>query len=155
MIGTASLLNEPGLLEPVNKELWFRVNNPSYSVADFKYIFKLHYLNEPFDNRPYVVGPLYKVPARPDGGDGLYTPHRYLKSFFKYELNPWQEGFDSNLVPSGNVGIPDGLYKYKVEYGFEYNPNLQFTGTFNGSGNLGLSFSVQHGFRIGDLITIE
>ena len=72
MIGTVSLLTQPTSLEPINKELWFRVNSGSYSATDFKYLFNIYYLEEPFEARPYKVGPLYKVPPRPDTGDGLF-----------------------------------------------------------------------------------
>jgi len=156
MIGTVSLLSEPGGLEPINKELWFRLNSASYSATDFKYLFKINYLEEPFESRPYKIGPLYKVPPRPDTGDGLFSPHRYIKSFISYNLNPWQQGFDSNLARAGgNVGIDDQLFKYAINYGFEYNPNLPFVQTFQSGGFLGLSFSVAHGLLTSDLITIN
>jgi hypothetical protein len=156
MIGTVSLLTDPNKLEPINRELWFRVNSASYSATDFKYIFKVFYLEEPFESRPYKIGPMYKVPPRPDTGDGLFSPHKYIKSYISYNFNPWQEGFDSNIARAGgNVGIDDQLFKYTVMYGFEFNPSFNFTGTFNSGGFLGLSFSSAFGFLTNDLITIN
>lgn len=156
MIGTVSLLTEPGNLEPINRELWFRLNSASYSATDFKYLFRIRYLEEPFESRPYKLGPLYKVPPRPDTGDGLFSPHRYIKSFITYNFNPWQQGFDTNIARAGgNVGIDDQLFKYAINYGFEYNPNLSFIQTFQSGGFLGLSFSSAHGLLLNDLITIN
>lgn len=156
MIGTVSLLTEPGSLEPINKELWFRVNSASYSATDFKYVFKINYLEEPFESRPYKIGPTYKVPPRPDTGDGLFSPHKYIKSFVSYNFNPFQDAFDSNIARAGgNIGIDDQLFKYALNYGFEFNPNMSFVSTFNSGGFLGLSFSTSHGLLAGDLITID
>lgn len=156
MIGTVSLLTDPNKLEPINRELWFRVNSASYSATDFKYIFRIQYLEEPFESRPYKVGPLYKVPPRPDTGDGLFSPHKYIKSFISYNFNPFQEAFDSNIARAGgNVGIDDQLFKYTVNYGFEFNPSFTFVSTFNSGGFLGLSFSAVNGFQTGDVITIN
>ena len=156
MIGTVSLLTQPTSLEPINKELWFRVNSGSYSSTDFKYLFNIYYLEEPFESRPYKTGPLYKVPPRPDTGDGLFSPHKYIKSFISYNLNPFQDGFDSNIARAGgNIGIDDQLFKYKLEYGFEFNPSFTFTDTFNSGGFVGLTFGASLGFQIGDIITIN
>lgn len=149
----------PDYIEPVNKELWFETSSTASNVQDFKYVFKIEAKNEPFETNSYIqFSTLYKVPPRPSDGHGFFTPHPVLKALFQYYPSPFQQGFKSGFVglnPGQNAGILDNYFEYRLKYGFEYNPNLTFTQTYNYLGQLALSFSVAPGFQAGDLIIID
>jgi hypothetical protein len=143
-----SVLNTPTDLEPINTPLWFRVNSASSALTDFKYVFIPQYKLEPFGSTSYATLGTYRVPPRPIDGDGLFSPHRALKSFIQTNINP----FISTFVLSPEAS---SLLAYRVKYGFELNPNKIFTDTINVSGNMGLTFSTAHDFVVGDIITIN
>lgn len=145
---SVSILNTPISLEPINAPLWFRVNSTSSGSTDFKYIFIPQYRLEPFSSSTYTTIGTYRIPPKPVNGDGLFSPHRALKSFLQNNIDP----FVSSTVLSAEAA---SLIGYKMNYGFELNPNLVFTDTINVSGNLGLTFSVIHDFSVGDIITVN
>jgi hypothetical protein len=145
---SVSILNTPISLEPINAPLWFRVNSASSTATDFKYIFIPQYKIEPFASTAYTTIGTYRIPPRPVNGDGLFSPHRALKSFLQTNIDP----FVSTTVLSAELA---SLIAYKMNYGFELNPNLIFTDTINVSGNMGLTFSVVHSFLVGDIITVN
>lgn len=152
-MATISLLTEPYTLEPINTDLWYRVNSASSSVTNFKYIFKPQYRLEPFTGG-YTQLSIYRVPPRPTSGDGLFSPHRVLKSFIQNKVNPyqslWVSGFNSALP-----GIPYSYIDYNVKYGFEYSPNTPWYNTSNLSGYVGLTFSSAHEFAVGDILILD
>lgn len=152
-MATISLLTEPFILEPINTDLWYRVNSASSSITNFKYIFQPQYRLEPF-NTNYIKLSLYRVPPRPTTGDGLFSPHRVLKSFIQNKVNPyqslWVSGFNSSLP-----GIPASYIDYNVKYGFEYSPNQPWFNTSNSSGFLALTFSSPHNLQVGDVLILD
>jgi hypothetical protein len=145
---TISVLNTPTALEPINTPLWFRVNSTSSGLTDFKYVFIPQFKYEPFASTGYTTLGSYKIPPRPGSGDGLFSPHRALKSFIQTQINP----YITTLVLS-----PEGasLLDYRLKYGFEYNPNSFFVDTISVSGYMGLTFSTIQDFVVGDIITIN
>lgn len=142
---TINMLNTPDDLAPVNKELWFRVNSASSSVSDFKYVFRVNEKVEPFTNS-YSSITTYKIPPRPTTGDGLYSPHKLLKSFFDYNPSPYANGW---------YKVDEGLVKYYLDYGFEYNPSIIWADTVFSGGFVGLTFSSPHGLLAEDIITLN
>jgi hypothetical protein len=155
MAATVSLVTQPDLLAPVNKELWFQVNSGSSSVTNFKYIFKVQEKLEPFGSTSFTALNVYKIPPRPLTGDGLFSPHRLLKSFILNKVNPYQTDWKSGFVSSTAPGIPGALVQYNLKYGYEYNPSQNWADTYFLSGNLGLTFSTPHGLELGDIITLD
>jgi len=158
MAATVSIVNQPDEWAPVNKELWYKVDSGSSSVSDFKYLFRIKKKNEPFTGS-WTTLSTYKVPPTPDGY-ALFSPHKLLKSFFNYNINPFQSGWESRFVGNGvstaYSGIPDGLVQYTINYGYEYNPNQTYYDVFfYNSTNVGLTFSSPHGLTAGDLITVN
>lgn len=143
---SVSLLSNPQTLAPLNSELWFRTDSTSSGLTDFKYIFTPVYKLEPFASTAYTITGSYRVPPRPDGGNGLFSPHRNLKSYVLYNVNPY-----INLTQP----VTKGLIQYQMKYGCEYNPNLRFTDTISVSGSLGLTFSTPHDLSVGDIITVN
>lgn len=141
-----SVLNTPTALEPINAPLWFRVNSTSSALTDFKYVFIPQYRIEPFGLTTFTTLGTYRVPPRPVNGDGIFSPHRALKSFLQAQIDP----FTTSLSFEAS-----SLIDYRVKYGFDYSPNTIFTDTINVSGNLGLTFSVIHDFIAGDIITLN
>ena len=142
-----SLLTTPTALEPINAPLWFRTNSTSSGLTDFKYIFRPEYKIEPFATTSFVTLGTYRIPPRPGASaDGLFSPHRALKSFLQTQINPYSTTFTSE---------GSSLIDYRVKYGFEYNPNKIFTDTISVSGFMGLTFSTVHDFITGDIITIN
>ena len=143
---TISLLTTPTALEPINAPLWFRTNSTSSGLTDFKYVFRPEYKIEPFASTTFTSLGTYRIPPRPTSGDGLFSPHRALKSFLINSVNPFISTFASEA---------SSLIDYRIRYGFEFSPDKVFTDTINVSGNMGLTFSTVHDFIVGDLITIN
>jgi len=155
MAATVSIVTQPDEWSPVNRELWYKVDSGSSSVSDFKYLFRIQKKNEPFATTNYSTLSTYKVPPSP-GGYALFSPHQLLKSFFDYNINPFQSGWASNFVGGAGSGIPDGLVQYTINYGYEYNPNQDYYDIFYfTASNVGLTFSTPHGLTAGDIITIN
>lgn len=143
---SVSVLNNPPYIGPVNRELWFRVDSTGSGNTDFKYVNTPFYKKEPFATNTFATAGTYKVPPRPDTNNGLYSPHRNLKPFLQYNINPYISKFEP---------VQSGLLQYQIRYGCEYNPNLEFVDTISVSGNLGLTFSSAHDLSVGDIITIN
>ncbi len=143
---SVSILTNPPTLAPSMAELWMRTDSTSSGLTDFKYIFTPIWKKEPFATSTYSTIGTYRVPPRPDGGNGLFTPNRLLKSFFVYNINPYISRFEP---------VASSLLAYQIKYGCEYNPNLNFTDTINVTGNLGFTFSVAHDLSVNDTITIN
>lgn len=152
-MATISLLQEPYTLEPINTDLWFRVNSGSSSITNFKYIFRPQYRLEPFTGN-YQQLSIYRVPPRPDTGQGLFSPHRVLKSFIQNKVNPYQTAFVSGFN-SSLPGIPYSYIDYNVKYGFEFSPNQLWYDTASASGFLALTFSSPHGLLVGDILILD
>ena len=143
---TISLLTTPTALEPINAPLWFRTNSTSSGLTDFKYVFRPEYKIEPFASTSFTTLGTYRIPPRPGGGDGLFSPHRTLKSFLTPKIDPYISTFGAET---------GSLIDYRIKYGFEYNPNQIFTDTINVSGNMGVTFSTIHDYIVGDIITLN
>jgi hypothetical protein len=143
---TISVLTTPTAFEPINAPLWFRINSASSSITDFKYIFRPEYRVEPFASTTYTTLGTYKVPPKPGTGDGLFSPHRTLKSFIVNNSLPFINGFSAST---------SALIDYRMKYGFEWTPNLRFTDTISVSGYMGLTFSTAHDLIAGDIIVIN
>lgn len=155
MAATVSIINEPQEWAPVNKELWYKVDSGSSSISDFKYLFRIQKKNEPFATTAYSTLSTYKIPPTPDGY-ALFSPHQLLKSFFTYDVNPFQSGWNSNFLGANTTGVPGGLVQYTINYGYEYNPNQTYYDVFYfNSTNVGLTFSTPHGLTAGDIITVN
>lgn len=155
MAATVSIITQPDEWAPVNKELWYKVDSGSSSVSDFKYLFRIKKKNEPFATTSWTTLSTYKVPPTPDGY-ALFSPHQLLKSFFDYNVNPFQSGWASNFTGGVNTGIPEGLVQYTINYGYEYNPNQPYYDVFYyNSTNAGLTFSSPHGLAVGDIVTVN
>lgn len=155
MAATVSIITQPDEWSPVNKELWYKVDSGSSSVSDFKYLFRIQKKNEPFATTNYSVLSTYKVPPTPQGY-ALFSPHQLLKSFFDYNVNPFQSGWATNIVGGANSGIPDGLVEYTINYGYEYNPSQDYYDVFYfDATNVGLTFSSPHGLTAGDIVTVN
>jgi hypothetical protein len=144
-MATINILNQPYTIEPINTDLWFRVNSASSSITNFKYIFRPQYRMEPFTGA-YIALSIYRVPPRPTTGDGLFSPHRVLKSFIVNNNNPYITNFAS---------VANSYIDYNVKYGFEYNPNLAWYNTSSSSGFLALTFSTPHGLTAGDILILD
>jgi len=143
---TISLLTTPTALEPINAPLWFRTNSTSSGLTDFKYVFRPEYKIEPFASTSFTTLGTYRIPPRPGGGDGLFSPHRTLKSFLTPKIDPYISTFGAET---------GSLIDYRIKYGFEYNPDQIFTDTINVSGNMGVTFSTIHDYIAGDIITLN
>lgn len=159
MAATVSIITQPDEWAPVNKELWYKVDSGSSSITDFKYLFRILKKNEPFATTNWTTLSTYKVPPTPEGY-GLFSPHKLLKSFFDYNINPFQSGWESKFVGNGSTttytGIPNNLVQYTINYGYEYNPNQEYYDVFYfNSTNVGLTFSTPHGLTAGDIITVN
>ena len=144
-----SVLTTPTAFEPINAPLWFRINSASSSITDFKYIFRPEYRVEPFASTIYTTLGTYKVPPKPTTGDGLFSPHRTLKSFIVNNSLPYINGFSAST---------SALIDYRMKYGFEWTPNVRFDNTIqvvSGSSYMGLTFSTAHDLAVGDIITLN
>lgn len=149
-----SLVEVPDFLEPVNGEIWFRFDSPQSGLKDFKYIVKLFGASEPQLLNYSNLGK-YKLPPRPVEGSALFSPDKMLRTMFDNNVNPFQKGWFSNFAGATAAGITKGLVGYKLEYGFELDPQTEWVDTYFTNGNLGLTFSATHSFQVGDIILLD
>lgn len=144
-----TLSGTPSLLSPANAEVWFKFDNGSYSVGQFKYIIEVYTV----DDNSVTLSDLgqYKIPPRPSGGSGLFTPHRILLSQLGYTLDPTYVGSSSFcFATESNI-----LERYSINYGFEYNPGITFSDTIISGTSVGFTFSTLHPFIVDDVININ
>ena len=146
-MATAVLSGTPSYLSPVNKEIWYIINSGSSSLTDFKYIVSVNSRNEPFSSTNFTKLQTYKLPPRPLSGEAQYSPNRLLRAVFKYNIA---------ATHSGWTNIGDGLTQFRLNYGFEYNPNASYITTTNTGGfmTLGTLLNTPE-FEIGDIITVN
>lgn len=157
---TISIIQQPYKYSPVNSELWYVTNTVDTSdteLQDFKYLYRVYSYDRINGSTLSYYG-TYKIPSRPTTGDGLFTPHRLLKS----DMGNY---YTFSFTQSGVQPIVDdrALLLYNVEYGTEYNPSLTFSATnlinYNSAGItyslLGLSMSYVSTFNVNDNIFID
>ena len=145
MSATVSIIQNPDLLSPIlNSPVWFVLDSTSSTASNFKYTVTLFKEPEPFIN---VFDELqtYKLPPRPFG-EAEYSPSKYLESFFGYKPTPYILGWTQS---------ENALIRYKIEYGYEFNPNVTFQSTSNLFGDLVLQTLATFTFSVGDVIRID
>lgn len=145
MSATVSITTTPYNLSPLlNSPSWFVLDTTSSTASNFKYIVTLFKENEPFIN---VFDELqtYKLPPRPFG-ECEYSPSRMLESLFGYKPTPYISGWTQS---------ENALIRYKIEYGYQFNPNVTFTSTLDFFGNLVLVTDASFTFSTGDIIRID
>lgn len=145
MSATISITTNPYNLSPLlNSPSWFVLDTTSSTASGFKYTVTLFKEPEPFIN---VFDELqtYKLPPRPFG-ECEYSPSKMLESFFGYSPTPFISGWTQS---------ENALIRYKIEYGYEFNPNVTFTSTLDFTGSLILVTSGSFTFSTGDVIRID
>jgi hypothetical protein len=145
MSATVSITTTPYNLSPLlNSPSWFVLNTTSSTASNFKYIVTLFKEPEPFIN---VFDELqtYKLPPRPFG-ECEYSPSKMLESFFGYKPTPYILGWTQS---------ENALIRYKIQYGYEFNPNVAFQSTSNLFGDLVLQTLATFTFSVGDIIRID
>jgi hypothetical protein len=100
---------------PVSAEIWFGLNSASSGTQDFKYIFTINKVDV-VSGSSSTLG-TYKVPPRPITGDGLFTPHKILRSSMSYNINPFI-ATQSNATQS--------ISRFNITRGFSFDPNIRF-----------------------------
>lgn len=143
-MATTTLLNNPGTYSPVYGQNFFRQLSGSYSLTDWKYLFKVYNINQ-VTLASTQIGSDYKVPPRPTN-DGLFDVGKILRAQLSYDLD-----YD---ITDWTI-TTDSLSRYRIRYGFEYNPNFAFTSVYNSGGNLGLNFGFNHDLLVNDEIVID
>lgn len=144
---TVTATTTPFEFEPVNAPMWFIFTGFTSGLDNFNYVINVNKRIEPFGlTSDDTFGP-YKIPPRPNTAEGWFTPYKILKGSFENNISPTIQGFSS----------PNASYvQYDLDYGWEYNPNTGFTGTFSGTGgNLGLVLVDNSNFQVGDIIKIS
>jgi hypothetical protein len=145
MSATVSIIQNPDLLSPIlNSPVWFVLDSTSSTASNFKYTVTLFKEPEPFANQ-FDELQTYKLPPRPFG-EAEYTPSKYLESFFGYKPTPYILGWTQS---------ENALIRYKIEYGYEFNPNVTFQSTSNLFGDLVLQTLATFTFSVGDVIRID
>ena len=145
MSATVSIIENPDYLSPIlNSPAWFVLDTTSSTASNFKYTVTLFKEPEPFID---VFDELqtYKLPPRPFG-ECEYSPSKYLESFFGYTPEPYVSGWTHS---------DNALLRYKIEYGYEFNPNVTFQSTSNLFGDLVLQTLGTFTFSVGDVIRID
>lgn len=169
MAVTVSVLFTPYQVEPVNTYgMWYGLTSASATTNDFKYTFNVYYntntsYNGGTANSKSSIG-TFKVAPDPVNLNGIFTPHRALKSKMtnrlyygvivgtaplsgSYSYNP-----NSTLLHTDNAAL-----KYSIDYGFEHNPNLNFLRVKQVSpfSNYVIEFNTAPGLTANDIITIS
>lgn len=143
---TVTATTEPNLFEPVNAPMWFIFDGFTPGLNNFNYVINVNSKIEPFGTTSEKTFGPYKIPPRPNTGEGWFTAHKILKGSFKNFVNPFVNGYQI---------IDEGYVQYDLDYGWEYNPNSGFTDTFDSGGNLGLTLTDNSDFQAGDIIKIS
>ena len=138
-----TISTQPTNYSPVFGDLWFQLQSSSYSVANYKYVFDLYKIN-PVTSVQSQLG-RYKVPPAPDTY-GLFNPARILQTQMTYDLQP---------TITGAAAAAKSITDYKINTGFEWQPNYRFANTFNSATYLGLTFSFIHDLQVNDTIVIS
>lgn len=140
-----TILNQPTIGQPLNTvdsaTIYYQLDSTVSNSVNFKYLNKINILG-PSATASY----LYKVPPRPTTGYGLFSASDILKTYTSYYKNP--------LITT-LTHTPECYVRWQAVFYEEYNPQKSFTDTVYISGFLGLTFSVAHGFAVGDVITID
>jgi len=142
-----SIVFTPELIAPVNKPMYFNFSSTTSMNPNYKYILLVK------DSVANTLG-AFKVPPTPYYGMGRYTPHRVLKSIMS---DTTDESFYYINTPTW-TDLSNGLNRYSIQYGEEYNPLLSWYDTqFLSGGYLGLTFSAPIGSNllVGDIITLN
>ena len=147
---TVSLLSSPQQFEPIYTDgLWHQFYSGSYSVSNFNYIVDVYSWNlNPNDpNGTQSLG-MFKLPPRPNTGQGIFTPHKILKS---QVTNSYQ----SELGLTGVSLAYGSIVQYWLDYGFQSSVDVPFISTNDLFGNLLIECaSGSNIFLQGDRITI-
>lgn len=145
MSATVSITQSPDFLSPIlNSPVWFVLDSTSSTFSNFKYTTTLFQEPEPFVDQ-FEELQTYKLPPRPFG-ECEYSPAKYLESFFGYKPTPYIGGWTQS---------ENALIRYKIEYGYEFNPNVAFQSTSNLLGDLVLQTLATFTFSPGDVIRID
>lgn len=152
MIGTVSILSIPQQFEPVNTDgLWYQLYNASYSATNFNYIVDVYSWNlNPTDTSGTQSLGRFRIPPRPNGGFGVFTPHKILKSQIS---NKWVSG-----IGLTGVSLTYGtMVKYWIDYGFQYDPDLAITRTIKGTSSYVQMYytGTYSDVRVGDTLAIS
>lgn len=141
-----TIITNPGTYSPVNKEIWLQTNDTLSTEANFKYIFDVDKI-DPISAVATSLGS-YQVPPRPNTGNGLFTPHKILRSQVSYNLQPYIQWI---------TNAPESIVKYRFRYGINYTINVPYLSTSNSSGNLRLNLSstASNPFIVGDIVFID
>jgi len=149
MSATVSLISEPDYLSPVNAEIWYNLSSASASqITDYKYIIDVWKLNQSTGATSSRLG-RFKVPPRPVSYDCDFSVNKVLKNEIS-NVGP------SIIIPSATlpISLVDLYTRYTIQYGFEYNPNLDYYDFVN-SPSFGIAFSYNPRLRVNDVLTIN
>ena len=116
-MGTYNILNNPEKYSPINAPTWIESNYSDNSSVDFKYLYQVYKVDIP-TGITYSLGN-FRVPPRPNSGNGLFTPNKLLRSEVSYDISPYA---------TQSVAATHSLVRYGYSYGFEYNPGVTFSG---------------------------
>lgn len=151
---TSSLLLQPQEYSPVNGECWYRfgintnINPGSFSFYNLNYIVNLNQLSftgSYIQNLTQVV-----IPPGPDTS-AVYDPHKTLSSQVGYDLTH----ITQSIAPIANDSST--WIAYDVNYGFVYQPSLEFATVYDTSGFLSFTFSydITGTFSTNDIINYQ
>jgi hypothetical protein len=149
-LATASLVSEPGKLEPVNGNIWYKLQSTNSSLYnDYKYVLDLWEVNRATGATSSLIS-RFKFPPRPVDNFGWLSVNKALKPFI---IN--NTGIDVCPVNITALQAVTSLYcRYTATFGFEYNPNIEYA-DFVSSPAFGIAISTNEGFQVGDEITIN
>ena len=144
-----TLTTTPNIWTPLNAEIWFSSTSTNSNISGFKYIYTLNKEDKTSGTKTSLGS--YKLPSRPITGEGLFTPHKLLRSEVSYDLNP----FTSTIMNATNSVI-----KWDLSVGYEEETNLNITNIGNSTtpdpNHLLLYVTgVSLGFQIADIITLS
>jgi hypothetical protein len=149
-IATVSIVSLPNQFEPVYTDgLWHVFFSPSYSITNYNYLVDVYSWNlNPSDpNGTQSLG-VFKIPPRPNTGQGIFTPHKILKSQITNNYTT-ELGLTGISLSYGNI------VQYWMDYGFQTSVDVPFIGTSQSGGNLVLEFATGDNiFIVDDRISI-
>jgi hypothetical protein len=145
---TVTATTQPNNFEPVNAPIWFIFSGFTSGLDNFKYLIDVDKKIEPFGTTTYTTTK-YKIPPRPNG-EGWFSPNKILKGPFENSVNPFISGYGGTTTRK----VEKQYVRYQLKYGWEYNPNSAFTGTYDDGGKLGLVID-NSDFQIDDNVRLS
>ena len=155
-----TLINQPYEFNPVNAPIWIVPYSDQNVLQQFNYTIDLYQYDRIYNTQSFLG--TYLVPPRPTG-EGLFDPHKILKSNINNDYNFPMSTIMSNIY-GGVIPVTDEscLAKFNFNYGYQQYIGMTFSssalyvsGTYSYVQLLGFDPSYTNYITTGDTVTLQ